>query len=231
MIKDALVKFKRLEGFHCPFVAGWDCHGLPIEHAVCKTLDPMALDPVVVRSKCRAYATSWVNQQMSQLKDLGISNFSKITHRPPGLLADWERSYFTMSSSYEAEILRVFGKFVEQGFVEWKLKTVTWCPSCCTTLSKAELEHKTLPSPSCYVSFNLTKESQLEFNKTTNLTDVVVSLVAWTTQPYTLPMNQAVVLAPNGKYVVAMFKDKPGHAGLVGLEEFQPLKAKLQLEG
>lgn len=127
VLKDAFVKFKRLQGFHCPLYLGWDCHGLPVEFRVTQELQAgdsaLVFEPSFLRQKCRESADHWSEHQMNEFKELG-------------LLADWKKSYFTMDSKYEADTLRVFGKFVEKGFVEWKLKTVSWCTSCQTTLSK-----------------------------------------------------------------------------------------------
>jgi len=219
VVKDALVKYKRLSGYHCPFRAGWDCHGLPIEHAVCKTLPPESRDPATVRAKCRESAAHWSSVQMQELKDLGVH-------------ADWENSYFTMNPHYEASTLRVFGKFVERGFVEWKLKTVPWCSDCETSLSKAELEHSDVPGSSCYAAFFLTDECWKKLNSHVELNSDLtkVCFVAWTTQPYTLPMNQAVVLAPRANYVLAKFKEREGQAAFVGEEQFLGLAEQLKLE-
>lgn len=137
-----------------------------------------------------------------------------------------------MDSHYEADTLRVFGRFVDAGLVEWKLKTVPWCASCHTTLSKSEMEYTTRSDPSCYVSFPLDGES---FSRLATLLPgldlgVQVSLVAWTTTPWTLPFNRAVVLSPRGRYALVRFKDSKSLA-VVGEAEYASLKRLLKLEG
>jgi len=234
VVKDALVKYKRLQGYHCPFVPGWDCHGLPIEHKVTTSPpeDLLVMDVPLptndvddggrdVRKRCRKYAEYWVSQQLKEFQQLGV-------------LADWSHAYHSMDSPYEAETLRVFSHFVNAGLVEWKLKTVPWCASCTTTLSKAEMEYLSRLDPSAYVAFSLTSSSLSEF--LTLLPPEVaevkrVSLVAWTTTPWTLPLNQAVALSPRGSYVLARFKADAEHVAVVGAGEFRSVRHLLKLEG
>jgi isoleucyl-tRNA synthetase len=151
-----------------------------------------------------------------------------------------------MDKNYEADSLRVFGRFVEAGLVSWKLKTVPWCSSCQTTLSKSEMEYLPRLDPSLYLRFDLTPDSLSRLS--TLLPGVEldrVSLVAWTTTPWTLPFNKAVVLSPKGEYVLAKRapSSSPGAASpapvasspegllVVGKAEFPSLKRLLKLAG
>lgn len=152
-----------------------------------------------------------------------------------GVLADWEHAYHSMDKNYEADTLRVFGRFVEAGLVSWKLKTVPWCASCQTTLSKSEMEYCARTDPSCYVAFHLTSESLnrlLELQELANTQLESVSLVAWTTTPWTLPFNKAVVLSPRGNYVLAKSQDpQETRVFVVGEAEYTSLKLLLKLQG
>lgn len=178
-----------------------------------------------MRERCRAYAQHWVDVQKSEFQALGV-------------LADWDNAYQTMDSKYEADTLRVFGRFAEAGLVEWKLKTVPWCAFCQTTLSKSEMDYVGRADPSLYVSFDLTPDS-LELLASTCFTSndvnpARVSLVAWTTTPWTLPFNRALVLSPKGQYVLARLQTKQEEPEdrlvVVGAAEFTSLKKLLKLE-
>jgi isoleucyl-tRNA synthetase len=140
IIKDILCKAQRMSGKHVPVVPGWDCHGLPIEFKV--TQENPTLTGSVLKKKCRDYANNWVNVQCEEFKKLGV-----VMH--------WDRPYKTMDPSYEAAILRAFGSFVEQGYIERKNKTVPWCFHCQTVLASAEIEYQERKDPSVYVLFEL----------------------------------------------------------------------------
>lgn len=200
-LKDIFCKARRMEGDYVPLVPGWDCHGLPIELKVTTERgiekDRQAIDRVTFKKYCREYASHWIEVQRKELKDLGK-------------LADYERAYITMSPEYEAEILRAFAVFVEKGFVARKGKTVPWCSSCQTVLAAAEIEYKDRKDPSIYVLFpfepaaaKLTVPYCFEQDP-----ELQVSFLVWTTTPWTLPLNRAVVLNPQATYVVIAGKEQ-----------------------
>lgn len=185
ILKDAVCKVERMFGNHVPVQPGWDCHGLPIEHKV--TTENPGLSPEAIKKACRAYAQKWVEIQREEFKKLGV-------------LMDWDHPYLTMDYSYEAAILRAFGIFVSNGYIERKNKTVPWCPSCQTVLAAAEIEHEERKDPSIYVRFPLVQsvvDAALPV-----LQGKEVSLLIWTTTPWTLPLNRAVTIKPDAQYVV-----------------------------
>jgi len=185
ILKDIVGKSQRMMGKHVPIIPGWDCHGLPIELKVSQ--DNSTLKGAALKKACRAYAQQWIDTQRKEFKRLGV-------------LMDWENPYITMSYSYEASILRAFGIFFSQGYIERKNKTVPWCPSCQTVLAQAEIEYQDQKDPSIFVLFSL-QESVV--NKLfANLAGKKVSVLIWTTTPWTLPLNRAVLVKPNTEYVV-----------------------------
>jgi isoleucyl-tRNA synthetase len=169
ILKDIIVKYKTLRGFHAPYVPGWDCHGLPIEFKVTQDLrqagDP-ASDPAVIRTACEAYARKYIDLQRAQFKRLGV-------------LGDWDHPYLTLDKAYEAEELRLLADLVEQGFIYRGKKPVYWSIPCRTALAEAEVEYKDHVSQSIFVKFPIVGRPG-------------VSLVIWTTTPWTLPANLAV---------------------------------------
>nr|MBI3614087.1 isoleucine--tRNA ligase [Nitrospirota bacterium] len=194
ILKDIIVKSKTMAGFRVPYVPGWDCHGLPIEHQVLKELGDKkkGLDVPAIRKLCREYAEKYVNLQREEFKRLGV-------------LGDWDHPYLTMDPAYEATILREFGTFVEKGGVYKGLKPVLWCTVDQTALAEAEVEYEDHTSPSIYVRFPLaaspkvlSQPSQLGVALPADITSV--SIVIWTTTPWTLPANQAVCLHPDIDY-------------------------------
>jgi isoleucyl-tRNA synthetase len=199
ILKDIIVKSKTMAGFHVPYVPGWDCHGLPIEHQVLKELGDKKkdLDAPAIRKLCRDYAEKYFNIQRDEFKRLGV-------------LGDWEHPYLTMEPDYEATILREFGKFVGKGGVYKGLKPVLWCTHDRTALAEAEVEYEDHTSPSIYVKFPfvigsahfLNFSSVLDIPSLANAPVDDVSIVIWTTTPWTLPANQAVCLHPDFDYAV-----------------------------
>jgi len=187
ILKDIIVKSKTMAGFHAPYVPGWDCHGLPIEHQVLKDLGEKkhALDAMGIRKLCRAYAEKFSKIQREEFQRLGV-------------LGDWQHPYLTMNPAYEATIVREFGKFVERGGVYKGLKPVLWCTQDQTALAEAEVEYEDHVSPSIYVKFPIAGGSAAVAAKLPGVNlpaDVTtVSVVIWTTTPWTLPANQAVCL-------------------------------------
>ncbi len=178
ILKDTILRFKSACGFRTPYVPGWDCHGLPIEHKVTKALrkEKKDFDSLVLRKACKDFSNSYIETQRKQFQRLGV-------------LADWESEYRTMNGRYEAEILKTFASFVEQGLVYRSKKPVYWSIPCRTALAEAEIEYQDHTSPSIYVRFPLIGKSSNSF------------IVIWTTTPWTLPANLAIALHPREKYV------------------------------
>src|SRR3990172_3580972 len=185
ILKDIVTKSQRMMGKHVPVTPGWDCHGLPIEFAVKKENPELQGD--ALKKACREYANKWIDIQRHEFKQLGV-------------LMDWDHPYLTMDFSYEADILRSFGILVQQGYIERKNKTVPWCPSCQTVLASAEIEYHDRKDPSLYVLFTLAKDVCEKLFP--QLQNKPMSLLVWTTTPWTLPLNRAVLLKPNTDYVV-----------------------------
>ncbi len=192
LLKDFIVKIMSMKGFDSGFIPGWDCHGLPIEHQVGKKLKEkkLSLEKSEIRKQCRIYAQEFVDIQKEEFQRLGV-------------LADWENPYLTMNYSYEATIVREFGKFVEKGLVYKGLKPVHWCTSCQTALAEAEVEHADHTSPSIYVKFPVQSGTPQSMAGLNNL-----SMVIWTTTPWTLPANLAVCLHPEFVYVAVSHGDE-----------------------
>jgi isoleucyl-tRNA synthetase len=201
ILKDIIIKSKTMAGYQVPYVPGWDCHGLPIEHQVLKELGEKkkTLDTPAIRRLCREYAEKFYMIQREEFQRLGI-------------LGDWQHPYLTMNSGYEATIIREFGKFVERGGVYKGLKPVLWCTADQTALAEAEVEYEDHTSPSIYVKFPLVT-SPTVLSKTFSgisfpLNIKLVSVVIWTTTPWTLPANQAVCLHGDIDYVFVQVGDE-----------------------
>ncbi|MEC4673250.1 MAG: isoleucine--tRNA ligase, partial [Nitrospirota bacterium] len=202
ILKDIIVKSKTMEGFLVPYTPGWDCHGLPIEHQVTKQLGSKKKDtsPTELRRLCREYAEKFYKIQREEFQRLGV-------------LGDWEHPYLTMDTSYEATIIREFGKFVEQGGVYKGLKPVLWCTHDQTALAEAEVEYEDHTSPSIYVKFPIPQESaktelHSRFGFTLDPSVTKVAVVIWTTTPWTLPANQAVALHPEIEYAFVQVENE-----------------------
>src|SRR5262245_14368383 len=142
ILKDIIVKSRTMMGFNAPYVPGWDCHGLPIEIKVDQMLGPRkaSMSKAAIRQECRKYAEKYIDLQRKGFKRL--EGFG-----------EWNKPYLTMDYSYEADIVRTFGEFVEKGLVYKGLKPVYWCFSCKTALAEAEVEYEDHVSPSIYVAF------------------------------------------------------------------------------
>ncbi len=142
VLKDIVVRSLTMAGFDSPYVPGWDCHGLPIEHKVVKDLGPKAakMSHAEIRALCQTEAMKWVDIQRTQFRRLGV-------------LGDWDRPYLTLDPRYEAGILDVLADLVERGFVNRQLKPIHWCLTDRTALAEAELEYHEETTPSIYVNF------------------------------------------------------------------------------
>lgn len=181
-LKDIVLKFKNMTGHYVPFIPGWDCHGLPIEHKVMKEMGATATDPLSIRAQCDAYARKYVDVQREQFKRMGV-------------FGDWENPYLTIDPKYEAEILRVFATIVEKGWVYQALRPVYWSTGCQTALAEAEIEYMPKTDLSVYVRFPLTRESAAKLG-----CPETTALLIWTTTPWTLPANLAIAVAPHLTY-------------------------------
>ncbi|MCX6920452.1 MAG: isoleucine--tRNA ligase [Verrucomicrobia bacterium] len=185
LLKDSILRYKSMRGFRTPYIPGWDCHGLPIEHKVMKDLQAkkQSLDALGVRKACAEFSAAYIEKQRGQFKRLGI-------------LADWKSEYRTMDPSYEAEILAGFACFVEQGLVYRSKKPVYWSIPCQTALAEAEIEYKEKRSFSIWVAFPVPQPASKQLAPAHPL-----SVVIWTTTPWTLPANLAVAVHPELEYV------------------------------
>ena len=193
-LKDMIVKSRRMSGFDAPYVPGWDCHGLPIEHMVDKELGEKkkTMSKVEIRRHCRRYAERFIGIQREEFRRLGV-------------LGEWEDPYLTMNYPYEATIARELGRFFENGGIVRSKKPIYWCASCRTALAEAEVEYHDHVSPSVYVKFPLSVESRDRFPE---IAGKDVSVVIWTTTPWTLPANLAVALHPDFDYVAVAVGDE-----------------------
>jgi isoleucyl-tRNA synthetase len=187
ILKDMIVKYRTMAGSLSVYVPGWDCHGLPIEHQVDKTLGAKkgAIPTGDKRRLCRSFAAKFVDIQREEFKRLGV-------------LGDWENPYRTMTFDYEAGILREFGRFVESGAVYQGTKPVYWCLSCRTALAEAEVEYADHASPSIHVKFPFAEPPETIHPA---LSGKKVFFVIWTTTPWTIPANLGIALHPDYDYV------------------------------
>lgn len=200
-LKDFIIKYKGMQGFHAPFIPGWDCHGLPIEHKVMKDL----ADKKIVKTDqeilalCRAEASKWIDHQREQFKRLGV-------------IADWENPYLTMSKQYEAEEVREFARAFKRGVIYQGVKPVYWNWTLKTALADAEVEYHDHKSPSIFVRFNVTDPDTL---KKLGSPKGITSFVIWTTTPWTLPANVAIALNADFDYGVYQNAGPDGIESLV----------------
>jgi isoleucyl-tRNA synthetase len=185
ILKDLVVKSLTMLGYDAPYVPGWDCHGLPIEHQVDKDLGgrKTSMTPAQIRAACRDYADRFIAIQREEFRRLGV-------------LGEWGAPYLTMSPSYEATIVRQIGRFVENGNVYRDKRSVHWCAQCATALAEAEVEYEDHVSPSIYVRFPY-RGLDARFPA---LGGRRVSILIWTTTPWTLPANLAIAFHPDFEY-------------------------------
>ena len=188
ILKDVVVKSKTMAGFDSPYVPGWDCHGLPIEHAVDKELGSKKRDlsPADFRRACRDFAMRYVDIQRADFIRLAV-------------FGDWFDPYMTMAFGYEADIAAALGRFMESGQVYKGLKPVHWCWYDQSALAEAEVEYDEHTSPSVYVRFRLTDESVQELDLPI---EKPAYAIIWTTTPWTLPANLAIAVQPEFDYSV-----------------------------
>ncbi|MFH1624344.1 MAG: isoleucine--tRNA ligase [Pseudomonadota bacterium] len=194
ILKDIIVKSKARAGFNRYYVPGWDCHGLPIEHEVDKRLGEKrhSMSTREIRTLCREYAEKFIGIQRNEFKRLGV-------------FGEWDNPYLTMNHTYVATIVREFGKFVESGNVYKGKKPVHWCASCSTALAEAEVEYQDRESPSIYVKFPLVSDIS---GILPSLKGQKVSVLIWTTTPWTIPANLAIAFHPDFTYVAVKVRDE-----------------------
>ena len=186
-LKDVIQRFRTMQGYETPYVPGWDCHGLPIEHKIQEEVkksgkDFRSMSTREVRQMCYASAEHFVKAQSEQFQRLGI-------------LGEWNNPYLTMKPDYEAETLEVFARFVEAGLVYKQLKPVPWSVASQTALADAELEYQDVEDPSVYVEFPVAPGTEVaqKFDKP-------VCFLVWTTTPWTLPANLAIAVHSEVRY-------------------------------
>ncbi len=188
ILKDIIVKSRQMMGMDSPYIPGWDCHGLPIEHQVDKQLktEGLLLPQVEVRARCRTYAKKFIDIQREEFQRLGV-------------LGGWQHPYLTMNPAYVATIISEFGKFFLSGAIYRSKKPVHWCATCRTALAEAEVEYEDHHTPSIYVKFPLESPPP-------DLPELGAGgsayLVIWTTTPWTLPANLAIAVHPDLEYAV-----------------------------
>ena len=192
ILKDIILKYKRLRGYNAPYIPGWDTHGLPIEWKIMEELGEKAknMTPLQIRQECKKYALKWVEKQKEGFKRLGI-------------LGNWDNPYITLRPEYEAEQLKVFKEIYENGYIYKGLKPVYWSPTTETALAEAEIEYKDVTSHSIYVKF----EGEKDLADKLGVDEA--SILIWTTTPWTLPANLGVFLHPEFDY--GLYKTEKGN--------------------
>jgi isoleucyl-tRNA synthetase len=231
ILKDIIVKSQSLNGLDAPYVPGWDCHGLPIELQVEKKIGKAGIkvEADKFRNACREYALKQVDKQRTDFKRLGV-------------LGDWDKPYLTMDFKTEANIVRALGKIISAGHLHKGVKPVHWCTDCGSALAEAEVEHEDKTSPAIDVRFKAIEKAELLKRFGVEAKIDSVSIVIWTTTPWTLPANQAVALNPGFDYVLVKTGDEvlvlaeglhKDVMSLCGIEDYSVLGSCLgsELEG
>lgn len=183
ILKDITLRYRSMRGYRTPFVPGWDCHGLPIEHKVMREheKESRTITPISLRKMCAEFSAKYIHRMTAQIKRLGM-------------LADWNRDYRTMNPVYESDIFRTFANFVEKENVYRSKKPVYWSIPCKTALAEGEVEYKEIENPSIWVKFKVTDSKSYQAK-------LPLYFVIWTTTPWTLPGNRAIAVHPELNYV------------------------------
>ncbi|OCA83900.1 isoleucine--tRNA ligase [Pseudobacillus wudalianchiensis] len=182
ILKDFIVRYKSMSGFHAPYVPGWDTHGLPIEQALTnKGVKRKEMTIAEFRKLCEEYAYEQIANQKEQFKHLGVRG-------------DWDNPYITLKPEYEAQQIKVFGEMAKKGYIYKGLRPVYWSPSSESALAEAEIEYKDKRSPSIYVAFDV-KDGK-------GVLDEGTKIVIWTTTPWTIPANLGISVHPDLTYAV-----------------------------
>lgn len=219
ILKDIIIKSKTLSGFDAPYVPGWDCHGLPIEHQIEKKYGKH-LPADQVRKLCRAFAQEQVDRQKADFMRLGV-------------LGDWEHPYLTMNYAIEAGIIRALGKIFRNGHLYQGQKPVNWCIDCGSALAEAEVEYENKRSPAIDVGFEIIGRKDVCHPLAGVMAAEIpagtrIFAVIWTTTPWTLPANQAVCVHPEFDY--SLVSTSRGWL-LLASELTNACLARYQLEG
>ncbi|MDQ3565348.1 MAG: isoleucine--tRNA ligase [Pseudomonadota bacterium] len=207
VLKDIIVKARTLSGFNAGYVPGWDCHGLPIELMVEQQSGKAGeqISPKAFREACRAYARAHVDKQRADFIRLGV-------------FGDWDRPYQTMDYRYEADIVRALGRIIQGGHLQRGVKPVHWCTDCGSALAEAEVEYQDRDSPAIDVRFAVLDEASL-LERCHHLPEHEgsgpLSVVIWTTTPWTLPANHGVAVNPELDYAVVQCQGPRGVERLV----------------
>src|SRR3990172_7735335 len=207
VLKDIIVKSRTLAGFDAPYVPGWDCHGLPIEHQVEKKIGKAGekVNATAFRKACREYAAKQVELQRHDFMRLGV-------------FGNWERPYLTMDYRFEANIIRELGKIIARDHLYKSVKPVYWCIDCGSALAEAEVEYEDKTSPAIDVRFTVLEEETVMarcHHVEGAHGEGPLSVVIWTTTPWTLPANHAVALNPEFEYAVVQCEGGHGKERLI----------------
>ena len=185
ILKDIINKYKTMCGFDCPYIPGWDTHGLPIEYQIIKTqkINRKEISDLEFRRMCREYALKYVDLQKSQFKRLGVRG-------------DWDNPYLTLNPVFEGYQIKVFGTMADKGYIYKGMRPVYWCADCETALAEAEIEYSSKVSESIYVKFPLIDDQGL-FGGVEDRYCLI-----WTTTAWTIPANLAIAVHPDLNYVL-----------------------------
>lgn len=222
ILKDIIVKSKTLSDFDSPYVPGWDCHGLPIELQVEKKVGKPGkkVTAAEFRQKCREYAQKQIDGQLAGFERLGV-------------FGDWDNPYKTMDFTSEANIIRALGKIIDNGHLQKGAKPVHFCTDCASALAEAEVEYKDKVSHAIDIKFSAVDEAELvsKFHHPEGHTgEGEVSVVIWTTTPWTIPSNQAVALAADVEYVLMQVEGEQSQRIVVASELASDLMDKWGFE-
>ncbi len=210
ILKDIIVKSRTLDGYDAPYIPGWDCHGLPIEIRVEKKIGKPGgkVTAAEFRQACRDYAARQVENQRADFKRLGVTG-------------DWDNPYLTMAYKTEADTIRALGRIVDQGHVSKGYKPVHWCTDCGSALAEAEVEYKDKESFAVDIRFEVVDPEVMMaccHSIPEGHGEGPLSVVIWTTTPWTLPANQAVALNPSLDYVIVQAESAQGKERLLVAE-------------
>ena len=209
VLKDIIIKAKGLAGYNAPYIPGWDCHGLPIEHKVETTVGKVgvAFDSAnAFRDACRQYAATQIERQKSDFQRLG-------------LLADWDNPYLTMDYKVESDIVRSLGQIINNGHFHQGAKPVFWCMDCESALAEAEVEYQDRHTVTVDVAFPIKNTVEIEqvFRVEKSIA-CRAAMAIWTTTPWTLPANQFIAVNADLPYVLVTF-EKDNHEWTLVLAE------------
>ncbi|MEH7375779.1 isoleucine--tRNA ligase [Neobacillus drentensis] len=203
ILKDMIVRYKSMSGYHAPYVPGWDTHGLPIEQALTnKGVKRKEMTVAEFRQLCTKYALEQIDNQREQFKRLGVRG-------------DWENPYITLNPAYEAQQIKVFGEMAKKGYIYKGLKPVYWSPSSESALAEAEIEYQDKKSASIYVGFKV-KDGK-------GVLDSDTQIIIWTTTPWTIPANLGISVHPDLTYVVVSANENKYLVAEALLEEVSKL--------